>query len=60
MPAFDVWKPLTLSFQMNPGNEYTFNVGLWLIADRSNGVGGGSACQGMIDGNISAISIKRS
>lgn len=58
--TFDVWKPLALNFQMNPGREYTFNVGIWITADRSNGLGGSSACQGLLDGNINAISIKRS
>jgi len=36
-------EPRELSFFMQPGREYTFNVGIWVRTDRTPGIGAGAA-----------------
>ncbi len=51
--------PRVLEFSMEPGRDYTFNVGFWITCDRSSGtLGLGAAqCQGAMDGAVEGISI---
>lgn len=51
--------PRVLDFSMEPGRDYTFNVGFWITCDRSSGtLGLGAAqCQGAMDGAVEGISI---
>ena len=44
-----------LTFRMNPGHQYTFNVGMWVFTDRSPGVGA-AAAQSVIQGTTTSIS----
>jgi hypothetical protein len=40
-----------LQFTMNPGRQYTFNAGIWVYSDRTNGIGSAGAqarLQGML------------
>jgi hypothetical protein len=39
---------------MQPGRQYTFNVGIWVFTDRSTGVGG-AAVQALFEGNVSSL-----
>jgi hypothetical protein len=47
-----------LRFTMNPGRTYTINIGIWVLSDRSGGVGA-AAVQSLIEGFISKITITR-
>jgi hypothetical protein len=45
-----------LTFRMNPGHLYGFNVGIWVHSDRSFGVGAGLA-QALIEGDVGNIGV---
>jgi hypothetical protein len=50
--------PEELTWTMQPGREYTFNVGIWAFTDRSTGIGA-AAVQAVIQGVVSKIWISR-
>ncbi len=56
-PMTYYWDPRTLDFTMEPGRDYTFNVGFWITCDRSFGAFGAALCQGLLDGAVEAISV---
>jgi hypothetical protein len=49
-------EPRELAFFMQPGREYTFNVGIWVRTDRSFGIGAGAA-YAQLDANILLMSL---
>lgn len=53
-----IYEPNELYFSMGPGHGYTFNVGIWVVADRTPGFGIAGA-HSLEDGWISAITIER-
>lgn len=55
----EYWDPRVLDFSMEPGRDYTFNVGFWITCDRSFGtLGFGAAqCQGWMEGAVENIVI---
>ncbi|MDP8922959.1 MAG: hypothetical protein M3O34_08805 [Chloroflexota bacterium] len=55
---YAVTEPRELVFTMNPGHEYTFNVGIWVFTDRSTGAGA-AAAQSLLQGNVLAITVER-
>ena len=56
--AVPLGDPESLFFTMQPGREYTFNVGLWVFSDRSTGIGAAGA-QSLIQGTVTTIWISR-
>jgi hypothetical protein len=53
-PGSTEYRPSALRFAMQPGRQYTFNVGIWVFTDRSTGVGG-AAVQALFEGNVSSL-----
>jgi len=49
---FVVTEPNKLEFTMQPGHEYTFNVGIWGFTDRSRGLGGKGQAQSVIQAEV--------
>jgi hypothetical protein len=43
-----------LQFTMRPGHSYTFNAGIWVISDRSTGIGAGAA-QSILRGTLTRM-----
>jgi hypothetical protein len=56
--VFEVSEPSALVFAMQPGREYTFNVGAWVFTDRSPGAGDAAATC-LIEGHVLALTIVR-
>lgn len=55
---YTIHEPSELAFEMVPGRDYTFNVGIWTFADRTPGAGAAGA-QSLIEGDVLAITLAR-